>query len=177
MDYSYSSSTDLDPGVALALVVGYLVFFAVIYVLFSFIMGRIFKKAGEDAWKAWVPVYNSWVFLELGGQKGYWALLAFIPLVNIASAIFMAIAAYHIALNLQKEGWFVVLYILLTPVWFIWLAFDSSTWQGNKALAADTAAPAYQPPAPEQPQVPEAPMPQDPTPNQNNTPPNPPIAS
>jgi len=174
----YNSSTDLDPGVGIALIIGYFIFIVILYVVFSFIMGRIFKKAGEDAWKAWVPVYNSWVFLELGGQKGYWSLLAFVPVVNIASAIFMAIAAYHIGLNLQKEGWFVVLYILLSPVWFIWLAFDSSTWKGGNLAAAPAGTPAYQPPAPmQQPQAPQAMTPQSPQPEQNNTPPTPPIAS
>lgn len=98
------------------------------YVVTSFLLGRIFKKAGVDQWIAWVPIYNSWKLLELGGQQGFWAVLALVPVVNIVSAIFMYIAMYNIGLKLQKEGWFVLLAIFVTPVWLIWLAFDSSTW-------------------------------------------------
>lgn len=106
------------------------------YAITSFLLSRVFKKAGVESWKAWVPVYNSWVLLELGGQKGYWAVLALVPVVNIASAVFMFIAMYHIGLNFGKEGAFVLLAIFLPIVWCIWLAFDNSTWKGPSPLKA-----------------------------------------
>lgn len=98
------------------------------YAVTAFLLGRIFKKAGVPQWIAWVPFYNSWKMLELGGQQGFWAVLAIVPVVNIVSAIFMYIAMYNIGLKLQKEGWFVLLAIFLPLVWLIWLAFDSSKW-------------------------------------------------
>jgi hypothetical protein len=187
---TYSSSTvysssDLGPG----FFIGYLLFIVAIYVVFSYFMGRVFKKAGEEPWKAWVPVYNQWVMLELGGQKGYWAILALVPLVNIVSVVMTCIAAYYIGLSLQKEGWFVILYILAGPVWIIWLALDSSTWQGTPAASVPAVAdaPQYQPPAPDptppqpvqapQPPVSQPPVTEQPNQNQNPTPPTPPIAS
>ncbi|MDN5274928.1 MAG: hypothetical protein JWP06_829 [Candidatus Saccharibacteria bacterium] len=109
------------------------------YAITSFLFSRIFKKAGVESWKAWVPVYSSWILLELGGQKGYWAVLALIPVVNIASVIFMFIAMYHIGLNFGKEGVFVLLAILLPIVWCIWLAFDNSIWKGPNPLKAQPA--------------------------------------
>jgi hypothetical protein len=185
MDYSYSSSTDLDPGMFFVIFGIIAAVTVIMYVIFSYFLGKVFKKAGEDAWKAWVPVYNNWVFLELGGQKGWLSLLtlaAIIPFVgwigSLVAYVFMAIAAYRIGMNLQKEGVFVLLYILLTPVWIIWLAVDKSVWQAPGVAPSNSgAAPAYQPPAPQQPQAPVAPTPQDTSPNQNNTPPTPPIAS
>src|SRR6187402_3083513 len=86
-----------------------LVCVAISYLITSFLLSRIFKKAGVEEWKAWVPVYNNWIFLELGEQKGFWAVLAFVPLVNIVSAVFMFIAMYHIGLRFGKEGVFVLL--------------------------------------------------------------------
>lgn len=147
VDPSSSSSTELPAGVAVAMVLMMLVFIVVIYALHAYFLGRIFKKAGVESWKAWVPVYNSWVMLELGGQPGFWAVLAIIPLVNIASAVFMYIAMYHIGLKLGKEGAFVLLAIFLPIVWMIWLAMDSSTWQGQTAPVQAPAAP-NQPAAP-----------------------------
>jgi hypothetical protein len=59
-------------------------------------------------------------------------VLAFIPFVNIASAVFMYIAMYEIGLRLGKQGAFVLFAIFLPLVWTVWLAIDSSTWQGEK---------------------------------------------
>jgi hypothetical protein len=109
------------------------------YVISAFLLGRIFKKAGVEQWKAWVPVYNNWILLELGDQKGFWAVLALVPFVNIVSVVFMFIAMYNIGLKLGKESWFVLLAIFLPIVWLIWLAFDKSTWKGTVPAKTATA--------------------------------------
>jgi hypothetical protein len=106
----------------------YVVLLVGIYVLTAWFLSKIFVKAGEPAWKAWVPVYNSWVFLELGGQAGWWALVAFVPFVGIASGVFICLAAYNIGLRFGKTGAWVVLYILVPYVWWGIFAFDRSVW-------------------------------------------------
>ena len=89
-----------------------------------------------------------WILLELGDQKGFWAVLAIIPFVNIVSAVFMIIAEYNIGLKLGKEGWFVLLAIFLPLVWLIWLAFDKSTWKGVAPKATPAATTSATPPTP-----------------------------
>jgi hypothetical protein len=135
-DYS-SSYSNVDPaaaGAALAFVsIIWLGFAVAAYVVTALLLSRIFKKAGVEAWKAWVPVYNSWVLLELGDQKGFWAVLAFVPVVNIVSIVFMYIAMYNIGLKLGKGGEFVLWAIFVPIVWLIWLAVDDSKWN-NKAV-------------------------------------------
>jgi len=113
------------------------------YILNAFLLSRIFKKAGVEPWKAWVPIYNSWVMLELGEQKGWWAVLLLVPFVNFVALVFLIIAEYNIGLKLGKEGVFVLLAIFLPIVWLAWLAFDKSTWKGATApvLATTGAAP------------------------------------
>ena len=107
----------------------FLIIFALLsYAITAFLLGKVFQKAGAPQWAAWVPVYNNWKLLEIGGQQGFWALLAFIPFVNIVSLIFVYIAMYNIGRSLGKEGWFVLLAIFLPVVWLIWLAFDNSKW-------------------------------------------------
>lgn len=180
-DYTYyqTTTTDVDPGVAAAAFSVFLVFYVVLlvasYVITSFLLSRIFKKAGVEGWKAWVPVYNWWITYELGGQKGFWAVLLFIPIVNIVSVVFYIIAMYQIGLNLGKEGWFVLIGIFLPLVWMIWLAFDSSVWKGAAPVAAGQV-PAYQPPvAPAQPAEATAPTPSvQSTGSNEQTPPTPP---
>lgn len=131
--YETSYSTT-DPAVT-ASIIGFLLLFSLFvalltYVIYAWSLSRIFKKAGIEEWKAWIPVYNNWVLLEMGGQQGYWAVLAFIPIVSIAAMVFMFIAMYNIGLKLGKDGTFVLLAIFLPIIWCVWLALDSSKWRG-----------------------------------------------
>ena len=156
-DYYYTTSTtSADPAAAAAaaLILFFVsfIFFAVIYIVYAIFLGRIFKKAGVPAWIAWVPIYNNWKMLEIGGQQGFWAILALIPVVNIVSAVFMYISMYNIGLKLDKEGVFVLLAIFLPIVWLIWLAVDKSVWNESKgapslAVRETPSAPTATPPA------------------------------
>jgi uncharacterized membrane protein len=130
---SYTAATEYDfTGVFLIIILTGAVF----YIIGALLLGNIFKKAGTPAWKAWVPVYNSWTLLKLGGQSGFWAVIALIPIINLISAIFLFIAMYHIGRNFGKSDAFVLLAIFLPIVWLIWLAVDGSTWKGSAPRAA-----------------------------------------
>ena len=138
--YDDSPSYNSIDSETLLIIGGTFFIFAVIagiiyYAIHAVLLGMIFKKAGVEQWIAWVPFYNSWKMLELGGQQGFWAALAIVPFVNIASVVFMYIAMYNIGLKMQKEGWFIVLAIFFPLVWLAWLAFDNSTWQNGAATA------------------------------------------
>lgn len=112
-----------------------LIFGILAYVFVSICLMRIFAKAGVKPWIAWVPFYNNWKLLELGGQPGFWAVLTILPIVNIVSAVYLYIAMYHIGKKLGKDGSFVAWAILLPYVWYPWLAFDKSTWNDAASTA------------------------------------------
>lgn len=135
-EYSTNSMTPADEAAAAVFGVFALLFMftiiAATYVVTALLTMRIFKKAGVEGWKAWVPFYNHWTLLELGNQKGFWAVLIIVPIVNIASTVFTYIAMYHIGLKLGKDGAFVLWAIFLPIVWYIWLAVDDSTWEKAK---------------------------------------------
>lgn len=142
MDYSSlydTTTTTVDPEVATGVFLFFLFFgliiAAALYVVYAIFLSKIFKKAGVDGWIAWVPFYNQWKMLEIGGQQGFWAVLAIIPLVNYVSLVFQYIAMYHIGKKLGKEGVFVLLAIFLPIVWLIWLAVDKSAWDDSKSTA------------------------------------------
>lgn len=166
-DYTYtttSSSADPAAAAAIAAVLGIVYFFVLIaaYVVNSLFLGKIFKKAGIQSWIAWVPFYNSWKLLEIGGQSGFWAILALVPFANIGSAIFLYIAMYNIGLKLGKSGTFLLLAIFLPIVWIIWLAVDKSVW--NNALGAPSKAVEHLAGAPTNVAPPAAPTATPPTP-------------
>lgn len=136
------SHSSVDTAVTVSVFAAFFLFLLALYAVFSYMLARIFKKAGVDGWKAWVPVYSTWVTLELGDQKGWWAILMLLPIINIVASVFLYLAMYTIGLRLGKEGYFVLLAIFLPIAWYAVLAFDQSTWK------KPTTTPAYVPPTP-----------------------------
>lgn len=112
------------------------------YVISSLLYMLIFKKAGIDTKKAWIPFYNRWTFFELGGQEGWKSLLTFIPYVGIIiSAIFAILAAIEISKKLDKSPYWAILFAFASPIWFLILGLDSSRWNdaaGKESLAKGT---------------------------------------
>lgn len=140
--YNSTSLTETDAAAAAGILafLGIFIFISLllavgVYVFSAICLMRIFKKAGVPAWIAWVPFYNNWKLLEIGGQQGFWAVLAILPIVNIASAIFLYIACYHVGKKLGKGGEFVLWAIFLPVVWYVWLAFDNSQWNDSASSA------------------------------------------
>lgn len=120
------------------------------YIVYSILLGKIFKKAGVKSSIAWIPFYNTWKMFEIGDQKGAFSLFLYLPPLTIVGTVFSWISMYNIGKKLGKEDWFIAIAVLASPVWLAILALDKSTWNGVAApLAAATpdAAPAYTPPA------------------------------
>lgn len=138
-DYTTTTTTmsDADTAAFLAFMMAYLFFMllviAVVYIYTSITLGKIFKKAGGQAWVGWIPVYNMWKMFEMGKFNGALSLLAFVPFVGgLATMIISIIAAYRIGLGFRKSGEFILLYIFLSPVWLGILAFGKAEWTGDK---------------------------------------------
>ncbi|MFV0375197.1 large exoprotein [Microbacterium sp.] len=121
---------------ALLLVAG-----VVVYLVCSFFLMKVFEKAGvQGAWRAWVPVYNTMVFSKLGDLSPWIILIGYgvvivlgaVPGLNsitvLVPAAVLAVAAWRVGLKLQKPGPWVILAVLLPPVWLGILAFDRSRW-------------------------------------------------
>lgn len=144
LDYTYSTgATRLDDETTAAVAGAFFfVFFialVVIYIITAIFLGKIFKKAGLASWPAWVPIYNTWKLLEIGGQPGFWAALGLITPINIVTTVFTYIAMYHVGKKLGKSGNFVLLAIFLPVVWVIWLATDKSVWDEKLSDAPSRA--------------------------------------
>ncbi len=112
------------------------------YVVTAILLGRIFKKAEEAEWKAWLPIVNFWVLFKLGGREGWNSLwipvasaiagygstlvdsegyMGWPGVVVTAVACLMAlvglIMTISVLLNVQKKlgksAWFIILYIIM----------------------------------------------------------------
>lgn len=117
-----------------------------LYPLLSYLLGRIFKKAGVAAWKAWVPLYSTWIMLELGDQKGWWAVVMLIPLIGLIGVVPLIVAYYNVSRAFGKGSFFFLLAIFIPPLWTAWLALDHSVWQGPLPNTPGAAPEQDQPP-------------------------------
>jgi len=142
LSYTTSNGT-LDDAMAaafiLAILLVSLIAGVILYLVIALSLMQIFKKAGVKQWIAWIPYYNSWKMLEIGGQPGFWAILGVVPVISIVTLVYTYIAMYHIGKKLGKDDSFMILAIFLPLVWYIWLAVDKSKWH-DKASSAPSLA-------------------------------------
>ena len=61
----------------------WLLFFLFIQLIHFLGTWKLYKAAGEDPWKAIVPVYNAIVFLKILHRPKWWVLLLFLPVINL----------------------------------------------------------------------------------------------
>lgn len=110
-------------------------FLIVFYLLISVGLFPVFKKAGQDAWKALVPGWNLAIWCQLIGRKPAHALWLAFPIVNIFIFAGMAI---DLARSFGKYGfWESVLAVLFAPFYFLYLGLQGSIRYIGPALIQD----------------------------------------
>lgn len=159
-DYDYSSGAAAAGIIVLVLFAFYFILLAAIYVLTALAFSRLFKKVGIEGWIAWVPVYNIWKWLELGGQSGLISLLIFVPGASIVTLVFILIGSYRIGTAFGKGGEWTVLAYFISPLWAYLLSRPAEVYRPEvyaqhgwpPPLAGYGSVPAdqrgYQPPQP-----------------------------
>ncbi|HEX4442657.1 MAG TPA: DUF5684 domain-containing protein [Galbitalea sp.] len=110
--------------------------FAAIYIVSGIGFMKLFRKVGVEPWAAWVPFFNTWRMLEVGGQPGALSILQIVPIANYVPAVFQAISAYKVGAAMRKEGAWVVLFIFLPFVW-AWIVGDDKTPYDPTIMAAN----------------------------------------
>lgn len=94
---------------------------------------KIFEKAGEEGWKAIIPIYNLYIITKIVGKPGIWTLLCLIPFVGI---IFLIWTYNMLSKSFGKDEGFTVGLILLGIVFVPILGFGPAKYlgpYGNKA--------------------------------------------
>ena len=112
-----------------ALIVAMLVTVLVTWAIMAVAGWKIFEKAGVEGWKALIPFYNNYLFLEIGGYNGWLFVLIFVPYVGILVAILMALG---LAKNFGKSVLFAIFGLLIfSIVGYLMLAFGSDKYLGG----------------------------------------------
>ena len=93
---SYDDDYGIGGLIAVWLVLAPLLFILAIaaYVISSWFLMKIFEKAGvQGKWRAWVPVYNTLIFVKLGDLNPWWLLIlwgatAFLSWIPVVGQLF-----------------------------------------------------------------------------------------
>jgi len=86
---------------------------------------RVFAKAGEPGWGILVPIYNLYLICKIAGRPEWWLILFFIPLVNVAIGL---IIAMDIAKAFSKSSGFGIGLWLLSFIFVPILGFGSAEY-------------------------------------------------
>lgn len=113
------------------------IFFIAIWVLIIAGWWMIFTKAGEEGWKAIIPIYNTIVLLKIVGRDWWWVLLMLIPLVGFVIWILVAV---DLAKSFGRGTGFGIGLALVPFVWALILGFGPDTYRGPAAAGARAAA-------------------------------------
>ena len=108
---------------------------AALYVWVGLALSAVFRKSGVEPWKAWVPILNTVVLLQLAGLSPWLVVLAFVPIVQIAFIAVFALAIYRLNVAFGFGIGMTVLGVLLLPVWATIVGFGSARWVGWEPYA------------------------------------------
>jgi len=88
---------------------------------------RVFTKAKQPGWAALVPIYNTYVELEIVGRPWWWLLLMLIPFVNVVVSI---IVMNDLSKSFGKGVGFTLLLIFLPIIAYPMLAWGDAAYKG-----------------------------------------------
>ena len=149
MDYNYSSDII---AVLFAMIGVILVFALVIYILQVIGMWKVFKKSGEEGWKAIIPIYNQYTMCKITGVNPWWVLIVVVAsglsgaftnsdlntvvslLCSIVSIYFSVLLYVSLARAFGKSDGFAVGLILLNPIFLLILGCGSSQFIEKKPM-------------------------------------------
>lgn len=127
------------------------------YVFYAFCLSKIFEKAGQPGWPAYVPIYNGWLYYELGGKPGWLvllSLLSFIPFLGLIIGVVLLVVNILVSLEVAKrfgksEVFGIFMLFFFSFIGIPMLAFGKAEY--HSPLGSQGAAPTAGPPVPPNP--------------------------
>jgi hypothetical protein len=86
---------------------------------------KIFKKAEQPGWAALIPIYNLIILMKIIDKPWWWALLCFIPYLNL---IWIIWSTNLMVKRFGKTEAFTIGVVLLPPIFLPILAFGNSRY-------------------------------------------------
>jgi hypothetical protein len=93
-------------------------------------MWKVYTKAGKPGWAVLIPIYNTYVLLEIVGREWWWLLLLFIPIVNI---VVLIVVLFDLAKSFGKGTGFGFGLLFLSWIFIPILGFGDAKYMGPAA--------------------------------------------
>lgn len=107
----------------------------VLYVWTALALSAVFRKMGEEQWRAWVPFLNIATVLRWGGFSPWLVLLAVVPIAQVVVFVLLIVSAHRINAGFGYGAGMTVLAALVFVVWASVLGFGPARWLGARAPA------------------------------------------
>ncbi len=92
------------------------------YLFFAYCMFVLAKKMNvANAWMAFIPLLNLYLFVTMAGKPGWWVILFFLPIVNIVVVI---VTLHSLAKLRGHTALFTLGLIFLSIIFLPILAFE-----------------------------------------------------
>lgn len=103
------------------------------YVLVGIFLGKVFAKAGEESWKAWVPFLNIYTEVKLAGYNGWTFLFYLVPILGFVWRILVGL---RLGKAFGKDGVFsFFLLAWLSVIGYIIVGTDDSRYDRSRIPA------------------------------------------
>lgn len=96
------------------------------YLLVAIGMWPMLKKAGRPAWGGFIPIYNVYLQIKLAGRSGVLLVLYILPIVNIITAIVVALGVARAFGKGAAYGFFLL--FLFQPIGYLILGFGTAQY-------------------------------------------------
>lgn len=91
------------------------------YLLSSWGLSMVFKKAGVQGWKAWIPLYNFAVLLKLGRMSPWLVMLFVLPSVAMIPVI-MQLMSGKLVYEMVVWSSLIAIVLMLVAYIVLWIA-------------------------------------------------------
>ena len=106
-------------------------FFVLIYIALCLGRMRMFQKAGENGWKAWVPFYRDYVLCRITMGAGWYFIFGWIP---VLSFFMNAVYALEVTLSYGQSVLYGVLYFFFPTIAELVAGFGGAQYIGSQDL-------------------------------------------
>ena len=136
-DSTYADMTTFASAATLAsLISTYSMIFIAFYVLIIVAQWKIFVKAGQEGWKAIIPIYNVVILYKIIGLSPWLLLLyllAAVPVIGwIISFVLSIVSMVKLGKAFNQSTGFIIGLIFLTPIFQMILGFGKAEYVGNQ---------------------------------------------
>ena len=131
-----------------------IIIIAIAWLIFYFVgLWKMFKKAGKQGWEAIIPVYSTWVLIEIAGLKNYWFIISLAPSLGslitdnaFLSMIFSVVSLlaniaiiYNVSMKFKKDTTWFVLSIFFSGITLPILGYSNSDSYHSEVEVAPNA--------------------------------------